>query len=155
MKALHRGVALALLQALIVLGVAGKYAWDRDHLPRAWARTVPYDSEQMVRGRYLSLNVFLDAPAPSQGTVRLIVQNGHLAGVDDLSGTGERVVSAGKEAELRDSIPFFLPEHAANLTRRAPGEELWVEVSVPRRGSPRPIRLGVKKNGMITPLDLR
>jgi len=34
-------------------------------------------------------------------------------------------------------------------------EELWVEVTVPRRGPPRPLRLGVKKDGTLTPLDLR
>jgi hypothetical protein len=37
---------------------------------------------------------------------------------------------------------------------RAPGEELWVEVTLPRRGPPRPIRLAVKKDGVLTPLDL-
>jgi hypothetical protein len=155
MKNLHRGMALALLQALIVLGVAGKYAWDRDHLPRGWARTVPYDSAQMVRGRYLSLSVFLDTRANSEGRVRLTVQNGHLVGVADPSGTGERIVPCGKGAELVDAVPFFLPEHAPDPTRRAAGEELWVEVSVPRKGPPRPIRLGVKKGGVLTPLELR
>jgi hypothetical protein len=34
---------------------------------------------------------------------------------------------------------------------RAPGEELWVEVTLPRRGPPRPIRLGVKKDGVMIP----
>ncbi len=29
-----------------------------------------------------------------------------------------------------------------------------VEVSVPKEGAPRPIRLAVKKNGVMTPLDL-
>jgi hypothetical protein len=39
-------------------------------------------------------------------------------------------------------------------SRREPDEELWVEVTVPARGAPRPIRLGVKKNGVVTPLEL-
>jgi hypothetical protein len=56
---------------------------------------------------------------------------------------------------LAEPVAFFLPEHAPDPTRRARDEELWVEVSVPRRGPPRPIRLGVKKNGALTPLDVR
>jgi hypothetical protein len=34
------------------------------------------------------------------------------------------------------------------------GEELWVEVTLPRSGAPRPIRLGVRKDGVLTPLAL-
>jgi hypothetical protein len=36
MKPLYRGIAVALLQCLIVLTVAGKYALDRQRLPRGW-----------------------------------------------------------------------------------------------------------------------
>jgi len=49
---------------------------------------------------------------------------------------------------------YFLPEHAENPTFRSRGEELWVEVTIPKKGPPRPIRLGVKKDGPITPLQL-
>jgi hypothetical protein len=52
-------------------------------------------------------------------------------------------------------VAFFIPEHVPDPSRRAPGEELWVEVTVPKKGPPRPIRLGVKKNGVLTPLALR
>lgn len=31
--------------------------------------------------------------------------------------------------------------------------QLWAEVTLPRKGPPRPIRLGVKKGGLLTPLD--
>ncbi len=51
-------------------------------------------------------------------------------------------------------IAFFIPEHVPDPSRRAPGEELWAEVTIPRKGPPRPIRLGVKKNGALTPLPL-
>jgi hypothetical protein len=49
---------------------------------------------------------------------------------------------------------YFLPEHAENPTWRRGGEELWVEVTIPKKGPPRPIRLGVKKDGPIEPLQL-
>jgi hypothetical protein len=52
-------------------------------------------------------------------------------------------------------VDFFISEHVSDPSRRPPGEELWVEVSVPPRGAPRPIRLAVKKDGALTPLELR
>jgi len=68
----------------------------------------------------------------------------------------------GRYVRLRLDAPFegatvvyFIPEHVADPSRRAAGEELWVEVTVPRRGAPRPIRLGVKRDGVLTPLELR
>ena len=60
-----------------------------------------------------------------------------------------------KIAVLDRPVPFFIPEHVTDPSRRAPGEELWVEVTIPKKGPPRPIRLGVSKNkGPIIPLDL-
>ena len=52
------------------------------------------------------------------------------------------------------NVLYFLPEHATDPTRRVGGEELWVEVTLPKKGPPRPIRLGVKKDGPIEPLQL-
>jgi hypothetical protein len=58
-------------------------------------------------------------------------------------------------SRLAEAVAFFIPEHVPDPSRRAPGEELWAEVTVPRSGPPRPIRLGVMKEGRLTPLDLR
>jgi hypothetical protein len=55
---------------------------------------------------------------------------------------------------VTEPVAFFIPEHVSDPSRRPPGEELWVEVSVPAKGPPRPIRLGVKKDGVLTPLEL-
>jgi hypothetical protein len=52
-----------------------------------------------------------------------------------------------------EQIAFFIPEHVPDPSVRPPGEELWAEVTIPRKGPPRPIRLGVKKNGVLTPLQ--
>ena len=65
----------------------------------------------------------------------------------------------GRYVRLRvDASPgplaYFIPEHVDDPSRRPAGEELWVEVTIPKKGPPRPIRLGVKKNGVITPLAL-
>jgi hypothetical protein len=57
---------------------------------------------------------------------------------------------------LDKPVAFFIPENIPDPSRRQPGEELWVEVTIPRKGPPRPIRLGVKQgDSPIVPLDLR
>jgi hypothetical protein len=51
-----------------------------------------------------------------------------------------------------EQLAFFIPEHVPDPSIRPPGEELWAEVTLPRKGAPRPIRLAVKKDGVLTPL---
>ncbi len=45
-------------------------------------------------------------------------------------------------------VVFFVPERPANFAA-----ELWAEVTIPRTGPPRPIRLGIKTNGQIQPIE--
>jgi hypothetical protein len=53
-------------------------------------------------------------------------------------------------------VAFFITEHITDPSRRQEGEELWVEVTIPKKGPPRPIRLGVKKSeGPIIPLAIK
>ncbi len=64
----------------------------------------------------------------------------------------------GNENSLRLTEPslFFISDTAKDPTHLNPGEELWVLATIPRKGPPRPIALGVKKAGEkdIRPLDL-
>jgi hypothetical protein len=53
---------------------------------------------------------------------------------------------------LSSPVAFFIPDGVPDPAVRRPGEELWVEVSLPGRGSLRPLRLGVMKDGRLTPL---
>ena len=54
------------------------------------------------------------------------------------------------------AVAYFIPEHIPDPSIRAAGEDLWVEVTVPNKGPPRPIRLGVKKGeAPIAPLEIR
>ncbi|MGA3073382.1 MAG: hypothetical protein ABSG56_06795 [Bryobacteraceae bacterium] len=156
MKPVYRGLAVAVLQCLIVLSVAGKYALDRERLPRVWAKAVPFDPNLFVRGRYVSLRLQVDAPANAGQWVsaRLSAVESRLEATSDPAGSVQ-IVRSGAQWTLVEPVAFFIPEHVPDPSRRAPGEELWVEVSVPARGSPRPIRLGVKRNGIVTPLELQ
>ena len=45
-----------------------------------------------------------------------------------------RYVSLRLEGHSREPVAFFIPEHVPYPSRRSPGEELWIEVSVQRKG---------------------
>ncbi len=72
-----------------------------------------------------------------------------------LRGRYVRLMLQGETEQLKQPVAYFIPNDVADPSIRPPGEELWVEVSVPRKGAPRPIRLAAKKDGQLTPLDLR
>ncbi|HUB52770.1 MAG TPA: hypothetical protein VL986_11500 [Terracidiphilus sp.] len=53
---------------------------------------------------------------------------------------------------LKEATDFFLPEHAPDPMALKRGQELWIEVTLPPEGPPRPIQLAVKDNGVWKPL---
>jgi len=57
---------------------------------------------------------------------------------------------------VTEPVLFFIADTAKDPSRSPAGDELWVLATIPRKGPPRPITLGVKKAGQaaITPLSL-
>jgi hypothetical protein len=159
MKLLYRGIAVAVLQCLLVLSLAGKYAFDRDHLPRVWVRAVPVVPNLPMRGRYVRLNLELDVPPQTKSGwlwATLSVRQGRLFAKPVSFDTGLQISPMSNDRwGIVEPIAFFIPARLPDPSRRPPGEELWAEVSVPGRGKPRPIRLAVRKNGVLTPLQMR
>ena len=166
---LRAGLAVAVLHVLLIGSIYAKFQLDRASYPRVWVRTVSYDPETPFRGRYVNLHAvvsYTPSRAPSSDVyayggeqVRLGVRDGVLTAVDDP--TGHHVLGRGRCAGeetgctvLAEPIAFFIPEHADDPSRRTAGQELWVEATVPPTGPLRPIRLGVKANGTLTPLDI-
>ncbi|MFN8544910.1 MAG: GDYXXLXY domain-containing protein [Candidatus Binatia bacterium] len=154
----RRGLVLAALQVLLLLAVGARYRADRARLPRVWARTVPFDPDTPLRGRYVSLALEVHVRGkPADGGVTLAVDGDRLVALPSVKDSWLRLRppdNAGRVA-LRDPIAFFIPEHVPDPSRRPAGEELWAEVSVPPRGMPRPLRLGVRRgSGAIELLDL-
>ena len=157
-----RGLVLALVQVLLVAGVGGKLLADRARYPRVWAETRAFDPELPIRGRYASLAIVVapsDGRSPEHGQwfkARLEVEGGRLVAVPDPAGPVQvrpRHTSGEPAAwMLAESVLYFLPERGADPTRRAPGETLWVEVSVPPDGAPRPVRLGIRAGEALRPL---
>ena len=47
---------------------------------------------------------------------------------------------------------FFISENASSPLPLKQGQELWIEVTLPPKGAPRPIQLAVKDNGVWKPL---
>lgn len=155
---LKKGLIVAALHLAIVGSLGVKLLVDRATRPRVWARTGPIDPDSPLRGRYVRLRVegepldFTDAVT----SVRLADWNGQLGFTPASSGpTASLSTRDGRRiATLDQPLAFFIPEHVPDPSVRGPGEELWVEVTLPRKGAPRPIRLAVKKDGVLTPLDL-
>lgn len=178
MKPLHKGLLLTLLQALLVCTLGAKLLYDRGHRPRVWIKAATYDPDLPIRGRYLSLR--LEVPAegftlrsqPSlylkdkdgkplvqeffgPNRADLVLRDGRLVAVANEE--GEFWVNPGQQhntqiAVVNTETAYFLPEHGIDPSRRPTGEELWIEATIARKGPPRPIRLGVKKDGVLTPL---
>ena len=180
MSMAKKGLVVALIHVALVSSIGAKLLVDRATRPRVWVRTAPVDPSLPIRGRYVSLRREV---APSGGlvlpegkteqlahgatftvppewvTVRLMAEGNSLVAVpsdDPRDPSAVRGLRDGQVVAIVQSpVAYFIPESAADPSRRASGEELWAEVTVPKSGLPRQIQLGVKKDGVITPLVLR
>jgi hypothetical protein len=144
MKPLYKGLILAGVQIALVASLGGKYLYDRATRPRVWVKTRPGDRTMPIRGRYVSL--WLDAG------MQMVPESGTAPDAREM-----RLRPAEPRFSLypNEPVAFFIPERVPDPSQRAAGEELWVEVTIPKKGPPRPIRLGVKKGDTLTVLDLR
>jgi uncharacterized membrane-anchored protein len=185
-------IVVLAVQLALVCSIAAKYLYQRSTCPHVWVRTVAVDPEGVMRGRYLALQLVVDAcqstlpsakmakmPHNLEGVpvgntyrvqsqfpvsfpARLSVQNNKLVAI--------RIPDSGDPSRgqwiqtqpglpcdslyLLDSVDFYLPEHAALPWAASPMSvrEIWVEVTVPPKGPPRPIQLALKDNGVWKPV---
>jgi hypothetical protein len=56
------------------------------------------------------------------------------------------------QMRLAEPVDFYIAEHANDPTFLKQGQELWIEVTVPPKGPPRPLQLALKDNGGWRPL---
>jgi hypothetical protein len=177
MNALQRGLLFAALQVAMVSSLGAKLLWDRGHLPRGWAETRGYDPNLIIRGRYTKISLLVKAdrvfPGPDAASSRtapfnrgyggrnvyLTVENGKVVANPTDQQTGLSVSwlewrDGEKLAVLNPPVAFFLPEHAADPTRIPRADTLFLEVTVPKKGPPRPIRFGRNVNGAFTMIDI-
>ena len=183
-------IMLLVIQLTLVSSIAAKYLYQRWRCPRVWTRTVAYDPELPMRGRYLSVQLVVDGcqstlpsakqakmPRNSEGVpvgprfsvnavglvqfpAKLKVDGGKLVAIRIPEGDGQpggQMVSAwpGSSCEdlrLDQPVDFYIAEHAVSPTPVKAGQELWIEVTVPPKGPPRPVQLALKENGSWKPL---
>lgn len=171
MSGASKGVLLGVIQIALVLSLGGKLLFDRMTRPRVWVRAEAYDPDMFIRGRYLSEQLEMPAegftykerkekniPAgyENENWAYFDVRNGQLIARQQGSGPGEWVFlhrnSDGSIfATSEKPVVVFIPDHA-ELPKQIAGQEMWVEVTIPQKGPPRPIRIGIKKDGVLTPL---
>jgi len=58
------------------------------------------------------------------------------------------------EMRLASPVDFFIAEDAPSPLPVKQGQALWVEVTVPPKGPPRPLQMALKDNGVWKPLGL-
>jgi hypothetical protein len=156
----RKGLIVAALHVALVSSLGAKLLLDRTTRPRVWIRTAPYDPNLPIRGRYVQLRIEVgtDGQKPA-GPVELSVRNGQLVAMPASNSTGlyvQDVQRGGRSVTiLVQPLAYFIPEHIPDPSIRGTDEELWVEVTIPKRGAPRPIQLGVKKDDVLKPLELR
>jgi hypothetical protein len=161
MTPLHKGLLVGVLHVIIVGGIGVQLLIDRATKPRVWVRTAPFDPDRPIRGRYVRLRLEatpgpgFDAPITYDRPVNLVVRNNQLVAEPAVSSSVSARIAArdGERISLiAEPVAYFIPEHVRDPSIRGAGEELWVEVTVPAHGPPRPIRLGVRRAGTLTPL---
>lgn len=166
MNRIAKAITVAAIHAALVASLGAKLLYDRSTRPRVWVRTAPYDPSTPIRGRYVSLQLVVEPRGVTGNSpvgVTLHVESEQLIAEANESrrySPSDLHVSvvqrAGETLSLLDQpVAFFIPEHIVDPSRRPAGEQLWVEATIPKKGPPRPIRLGVKKEGgQIEPLDI-
>ncbi|OQX08280.1 MAG: hypothetical protein BWK76_23760 [Desulfobulbaceae bacterium A2] len=175
MKPLWQGLLIAVVHLALVSSLGAKLLHDRASRPRVWTQTVPFDPNLPLRGRYVRLQLVVEPRGitddPEQKNqpyhpVIVLAEEGRLVATA-LPDTRHGAVAADQRlrfiqrqdtrlAVLNAPVAFFISEHVPDPSRTKVGEELWAEVTIPAKGPPRPIRLGLKKgDGPIVPLSLR
>jgi hypothetical protein len=173
MNRMRKGLLLGALQIVLVLSLAAKLLYDRVTRPRVWVLATVYDPELPIRGRYISERLQMPAEGfthteswqhnwnqwpNNRQWAYLEARDGKLFAYAQGSGTGEWVFlqknNDGTIAAVSDEPVLLFVSDRLELPRLQRGQEIWVEVTVPAKGPPRPIRMGVKKDGVITPLNL-
>jgi hypothetical protein len=180
MSPAYRPVMLAAIHALVLSSLAAILLVERAVWPRVWVRTALDDSLSPPRGHYVSLRIEVDAGSELFGRqVALSVQtysvpvdativigegqrHSRLVAQEATTLTGLRLLGGVRRPSvggiyvptplrLDPPLTVFLPAQWSSLWPRLSDEEVWVEVTVPPRGSPRPIRAGLKKGVILTP----
>lgn len=125
-------------------------------LPSAKNAQFPRNINGVPGGSTFNIN----SPQPVWFEAKLVVKNNRLTVLrvpESQSATSTQNVAAESGApcdqmHLTNPVDFYIPENATDPSWVKPGQELWIEVTVPPKGPPRPLQLALKDNGAWKPL---
>lgn len=173
MTARTKSMLLIAVQLLLVLSLAASYVYERRVYPRVWVRSTQMAGTLPLRGRYVGMQLLVDVcglprsavpgapgftpgfqpgvPGAWQWTVKAMARDGRLVveQAPERTRPGEtRQVwlqqgQPCERARLLDDESFFVGDRAKLPLTLKKTEELWVEVTVPPSGPPRPVQLAV------------
>jgi uncharacterized membrane-anchored protein len=100
------------------------------------------------------------AEYPVQFSAKLKVEGNKLVAIRipeaDLTSKGVEVTAMPDTScdamRLDEPVDFYIAEHAKDPSWLKPGQELWIEVTIPPQGPPRPLQLALKEHGAWKPL---
>jgi hypothetical protein len=175
MKPLTKAAVVALIQVLIVCSLGAKLLYDRHTRPQMWFKTARYDPDLPIRGRYLGLQIELNDPrspeeiekkfgatnrnawaafgqecgsiAVGDGKPLVIFDNSPAWDCDNLGFARWHTTDGVSHLRLNEPLLYFIPDTAQDPRGGRTGDEVWVLATIPRKGPPRPIALGIKKTG--------
>ncbi len=128
-------------------------------LPSAKDATFPRDVNGAIKPGPFSLRL----PQPVYFWANLKVENDKLVAIR-IQDPGEHpegqqvAAPAGAPCDqmrLFDPANFYIADTAESPLPLKPGQELWIEVTIPPKGPPRPIQLALKQDGGWKPLAMQ
>ncbi|MGD0800395.1 MAG: hypothetical protein ABR906_03685 [Terracidiphilus sp.] len=125
-------------------------------LPSALRATFPRNSDGTTKPTGYQVDwqgiVYFNAKLKVEGSKLLAIRIPEA----DLTSKGVQVIAMpGTSCDalrLSEPVDFYIAEHAKDPSRLTKGQELWIEVTVPPKGPPRPLQLALKDNGAWKPL---
>ena len=125
-------------------------------LPSALHAVFPRNSDGTTKPTGFTVN----SEFPFQFRANLKVESNKLLAIRipeaDLTSKGVEVTALPNSScdalRIAEPVDFYIAEHAVDPTPLKPGQELWIEVTIPPQGPPRPIQLALKQDGAWKPL---
>jgi hypothetical protein len=116
--------------------------------PRSLDGAVKSGGFAIAAGRQVAFSAKLKVEANKLVAIRI-------PDADDSSRGQSVTASSGAPCDqmrLDQPVDFYISEHATDPSHLKLGDELWIEVTLPPKGPPRPIQLALKQNGAWKPL---
>jgi hypothetical protein len=123
-----------------------------------WGKQATF--QRTINGEVTGTRYAIGADRPVQFAATIQVQGNKLVAIrvpdTEIQLKGQSVTalhgSSCEAMRVDKPVNFYITEHAASPLPVKTGDELWIEVTVPPKGPPRPIQLALKEKGVWRPL---